>query len=67
MLFGFIYLVSVFFLAEIYNQINILLSNNGYFIELGNHFIFGIEIWLFFQIISIILITICFIKKKSNK
>lgn len=62
-LYGVLYFLMVFMLAEMFNQINIYLRNKGYFIELGHASILGVEIWLFFQIISLIIILVCAFKK----
>ena len=58
-----IFFMSVYLLAEIFNQIHIFLRNRHHYIELGHASILDIEIWLFFQLISIFTI-IYFIFKR---
>lgn len=65
--FSFLFFLAVFFLAEINNQINIILRNYGCYIELGNGSIIGIGIWLVFQTISVILFAIILVKRIYNK
>lgn len=48
-----LYISSVYITAEFYNQILIYLRKKHTYIEVGHASIFSIQVWLFFEIISI--------------
>ena len=48
-----LYISSVYITAEFYNQILIYLRKKHIYIEVGHASLFSIQVWLFFQIISI--------------
>jgi len=60
-----VYLLAVYALAEIFNQIHVYFRNSGYTIETGHASIIELEIWFLFQVGSIVLILISLLKRKK--
>jgi hypothetical protein len=58
-----LYLLAVYALAGIFNRLHTYFRHKGYTIETGHASILELEIWIFFQVFSIILITIALKRK----
>lgn len=63
---SFLFLVSLWLVAEFLNRIDIFLSEKNILIELGHASILNIEIWLLFNIIALIIIVRFLLKKRFS-